>query len=270
MAKYEPTSERVSEDDIRASTWRYLIYLFHVATYEFAERYTAGSRVLDMGCGTGYGTHVMAATASRVVGVDVAEDAIAFARDRYSAPNLEYRRIAPVEQERLPFGDDEFDVVTSFQVIEHVPDVAAYLAEIRRVLAPTGSFVCATPDRTTRLFRRQRPWNVYHLDEFTPDGLRDLLQRTFEDVDVMTMSARPDLLATELRRCRRLRLATLPFTFPGAPEAWRRAGLVGLARLEGLVARRRDGVVEDFDYGPEVVQIAPGAEPSVNIVAVAG
>ena len=77
----------------------------------------------------------------------------------------------------LPFDDGAFDAVVSFQVIEHVPSVDAYLAEVARVLRPGGTFLCATPDRVTRLFARQRPWNRWHLEEFTQAGLAAAVSR---------------------------------------------------------------------------------------------
>ena len=271
MPAYDPTSERVSEDDNRSSPARYLIYLFHVATYEFALQYTSDARVLDMGCGTGYGTHTLAHAARSAVGVDISSEAVAYATERYQAPNLGFRQIAPIERAPLPFDDDSFDVVTSFQVIEHVDDVGAYLSEIGRVLAPAGVFVCATPDRRTRLFPGQRPWNLYHLREYTPDDLEAVLRRHFDGVEVSTMSAPQDVLEAELRRTRRLRLLSYPCTFPAAPEPWRRSGLRLLSRLHAATGRGPQGSGRPVDYGFDqgVIMIAPGAEPSTNIVTVA-
>src|SRR3954464_15382698 len=146
----EPVSrERLAVDADRSSESDYLIYLFHVATYDFAIPYVTGRRVLDLGCGTGYGTARVAPVCTDIVGVDISSDAIDAATREFGD---RFRLIEPVERAPLPFADRAFDVVLSFQVIEHVPDARAYLGEIDRVLTDDGVFLCATPDRGTRLF----------------------------------------------------------------------------------------------------------------------
>src|SRR5690606_25521567 len=130
--KLEPTGERMILDHYRSSPEDYVIYLFHVATYAFAEQYTRDRRVLDYGCGSGYGAARIAQSATHVTAVDVAPEAVDYAAARYPSPNLEFRRIDP--DRPLPFEDDSFDTVLSFQVFEHVHDTHRYLSEIRRVL----------------------------------------------------------------------------------------------------------------------------------------
>ena len=146
----EPTGERVIEEHYRGSAEDYLIYLFHIVTYDFAMPIVHGARVLDFGCGSGYGTARIASGCDAVIGVDISQDAIAFAGSRYHSENLSYRVVEPVEKAPLPFNDNSFDCVLSFQVIEHVIDPDAYLWEVLRVLRPGGKFIIATPDRSTR------------------------------------------------------------------------------------------------------------------------
>lgn len=226
--------------------------------------------MLDFGCGTGYGTHRVASSCASIVGVDISGDAIDFARSRYSADNLSYQAIQPLPDHPAPFPDASFDVVLSFQVVEHIWDVGSYAAELFRLLAPGGTAIVATPDRTTRLFRGQRPWNLYHVIEYDDAGLRAALSPPFVDVQIEYMTADPEVEAIEHRRARKLRIATYPCTFPGAPERLRTAGL---SALKAIQARRSPmppsaaPVDHGFDLG--TVHIGPTARPSMNLIAVA-
>lgn len=284
----EATSERIAAEP-GGSAGQQLIYRLHLASYDFAASYAEGRRVLDLGCGSGYGAARLAPRCEAVVGVDVSGQAIAAAAERYRAPNLSFRTIEPTESAPLPFADSSFDVVLSFQVIEHVADPVGYLAEAKRVLAGGGVMILATPDRATRLYRGQRPWNRFHLHEYTPDEFAALLRSVFATVEVYGMGGSSELLAPELRRTARLRLATIPFTFPGAPEKWRRFGLDSMTRLRAVArpAGDRPGGMEGAEMSSggvgtqeaadrpdataadtEGVQIGPGVDPSVCIVAV--
>lgn len=274
-AQYEPSSERVTEEAYLSSEGDYLIYLFHLASYDFTLPHVQGKRVLDFGCGTGYGAHRIAASCASVVGVDVSAEAVDFARSRYAAPNLEFRQLPPVEQAPLPFADGSFDVVLSFQVIEHVPSPAAYLSEVRRVLSEDGVFIVATPDRTSRLLPRQRPWNRYHVYEWAPRDFDRLVLEHFGRVDSFGMGGDPAVFGLELRRAARTKWVTLPFTFPGAPEFWRQAGLRAIKGASGRVSALRKRPAPEprppssFGFSQDAVRIEPGLTPSVNIVAVA-
>lgn len=262
----EPTGERVVEEFYQSSPENYLIYLFHVVTYNFASRYVQRKKVLDYGCGSGYGTYRMSRDCESIVGVDIAEDAVEYARARYSAENLDYRRVEPAESRPLPFEGSSFDTVLSFQVIEHVRDVNQYLAEIARVLRPGGIFVCATPDRSTRLIPGQKPWNMWHLVEYSVHDLEMAMSDHFSKIDMFQMSGEPDVLAIELRRTAKLKWFTLPVTLPFIPEAMRIWSLKQLKRLgnQGKIVEQ-----QTFPFDESALFIAPGATPSVNIISVA-
>jgi ubiquinone/menaquinone biosynthesis C-methylase UbiE len=105
------------------------------------ERVLPGERVLDLGCGDGTFTADLVAAGCVVAAVDVAEEAVRRARQR--APSAHVRRVA--EGERLPFADDDFDVVWAGEVLEHVADVVGLLAEVRRVLDWGGRLLVTTP-----------------------------------------------------------------------------------------------------------------------------
>jgi ubiquinone/menaquinone biosynthesis C-methylase UbiE len=102
----------------------------------------AGDRVLDLGCGQGDLTAVLAETGAHPVGVEIAEAAVSRARRRH--PQLRFE-LAPVDG-RLPFDDNTFDAVWASEVIEHVADTARWLSEVRRVLLPGGRVLITTPN----------------------------------------------------------------------------------------------------------------------------
>ena len=151
----------------------------HYIRYLLAQRLAAGRTVLDLGCGEGYGAHLLAATAERVVGIDIAPEAIAHARGRYPRANLAFE---VANATRLPF-DGPFALVTCFEVIEHLaePDQHALLAEVARVLAADGLFVVSTPNRPVyrALDGESGEPNPYHLREMDFAEFRELLARYF-------------------------------------------------------------------------------------------
>lgn len=261
----EPTGERMILEHYRSSPEDYVIYLLHIATYDFAERYTAGKRVLDYGCGSGYGAARIARNAAQVDAVDVAQDAIDYARSQHQSDNLRFQRIDPVRP--LPFADASFDTVLSFQVFEHVQDTEGYLSEIRRVLAPGGTLVLVTPDRSTRLLPLQKPWNRWHLKEYDSAGLRRRIERHFPAVKALNMSGRRDVIEIELRRCNRLKWLALPFTLPFIPDRAR------ITMLNAVHAVRDSGAkparVLQFDFDESAISIGEGLSPSLNLIMVA-
>jgi SAM-dependent methyltransferase len=142
----------------------------HMARYNFAARLTRGKRVLDAGCGAGYGSAELAQMAESVVGVDIAPDAIAFARAHYERANLRFEEASCT---KLPFEDAAFDLVAAFEVIEHLENWRGFLQEVRRVLAPSGQLIVSTPNKLyyteSRGTEGANPFHVHEFDfeEFT-------------------------------------------------------------------------------------------------------
>ncbi len=125
----------------------------------FLQRHACGSdRALDLGCGDGHFSGVLAGAVTAVTGADVAEAALTRARRRH--PGLCFERV-PFDGE-LPFEDGAFDLVWASEVIEHVADTARWLSEVRRVLAPRGRLLVTTPSHSRARLAR------YGIDAFSP------------------------------------------------------------------------------------------------------
>src|SRR5258706_11029062 len=112
--KTEPSTERIIIENFQSNQESYLLYLMHLVTYKYSLSYVAGKKVLDYGCGSGYGTALISDACSQIIGADVSLEAIAHAKDHFSAPNLSYLQIKKAEVAPLPFPDSSFDVVLSF------------------------------------------------------------------------------------------------------------------------------------------------------------
>jgi 2-polyprenyl-3-methyl-5-hydroxy-6-metoxy-1,4-benzoquinol methylase len=153
----------------------------------------AGERVLDLGCGEGDLTAVLARAGARTLGVDVAEAALARARRRH--PELSFEPV-PIDGP-LPLEDGTFDVVWASEVIEHVADTARWLSEVRRVLAPRGRLLVTTPNHG-RLALALRGVEHYsaplgdHLHLYSARSLRELLDEfDFTQIDVRALAGPP-------------------------------------------------------------------------------
>ena len=137
----------------------------HLHRYFFAAAIDDSSRVLDLGCGEGYGSAILAEKAKHVVGVDVDARVIEHASANYPLDNLEFRQASVLELDDL--ADASFELVVCFEVIEHIAEHDELLSLVRRVLAPGGLFLVSTPDREV-YSERDRYHNPYHVKEFEP------------------------------------------------------------------------------------------------------
>jgi len=161
-----------------------------------------GGRVLDLGCNNGYGTLFLAEAGLHVIGVDVSTKLLDQARSR--SPSHRTRFLA-VDGQRLPFAAGSFDLVTSFQVIEHIADTAPYLGEISRVLKPGGVAMFSTPNAALRLDPGMTPWNIFHVREFRAAELQEVLAPWFGEVQVRGLYGEEALYAVERGRVERER-----------------------------------------------------------------
>jgi SAM-dependent methyltransferase len=183
-----------------ATLEEYCLSLLHLKAYETAAELARGKVILDLGCNNGYGTELIARGAARVTGADVSARSIEAAQRR--CPGLDFTLI---DGATLPWADASFDAVFSFQVIEHIEDPSSYLQEIHRVLKPGGVAMFTTPNGEMRLAPGMKPWNEFHVREYSGRELADLLGKTFPRVDLSGLSASPKLHRVEYRRVTRAR-----------------------------------------------------------------
>jgi len=159
-------------------------YIKHLYPYYLVKR-NAGNRViLDIGSGDGYGSSYLAEEADRVIGIDCEEKSVEYARNKYTGDNLNFELM---DATSLTFRDETFDIVCSFQMIEHVKEdmLLKYLSEISRVLKPSGVFYVSTLNRDLAM-KPGQPYdkNPYHEEEFNAAELRELLLKVFPEVEM--------------------------------------------------------------------------------------
>jgi SAM-dependent methyltransferase len=182
----ELTGERTLPDVPDENYW----YRRHLSVYEWIATQVAGTRVADLACGEGYGSAVLAETASEVVGVDANPEAHEHARLRYRRPNLRFER-GLVEQFEGPV-----DAVVFLQTIEHIEDPGA-LCERIAAAAPTAYI--STPNRLTLApAGAEKSDNPWHLREYTLEEYRALLEPRFERVEIHGLFHARKLRAHEL------------------------------------------------------------------------
>ncbi len=171
----EFTGERVIPGEVDIDLWNE-----HVARYQFAVRLARSKRVLDAGCGAGYGAAALAAEALQVLGVDLAAEAASYAHAHYRLPNLHF---AQASCAALPVASSSLDLVVAFEVIEHLAEWREFLAEARRVLRPSGQLVVSTPNKNYYTASRGCAGsNPYHVHEFTCEEFVEELTRIFPSV----------------------------------------------------------------------------------------
>ncbi len=150
----------------RAKAMDDLLFHQHAARYYFAADYIQSKKVLDFGCGEGYGSEIMLETAGNLVALDISSEAVRITRDRLKIPVIQ------ADARYAPFSASSFEVLVSFEVFEHITSVDKYIAEACRILTPGGSFIFSTPNVETHPLAGLNP---YHVREYTVNEVRQLV-----------------------------------------------------------------------------------------------
>jgi 2-polyprenyl-3-methyl-5-hydroxy-6-metoxy-1,4-benzoquinol methylase len=154
-----------------------VVYYEHYSRYMFASQFVKGKKILDVACGVGYGSSLLIdKEAFSVTGIDISEKAINYARKNFKRKNVKF---VTGNAEKLPFGNEVFDVVVSFETIEHLRQPNMFLKEAKRVLKNDGLFIISTPNKG-----KYCSVNSFHVKEFKVSEFRKLVSKYFNDIRV--------------------------------------------------------------------------------------
>ena len=228
MPPLELTGERTLPDVPAENYW----YRRHLAVYEWIAARVGGRRVVDLACGEGYGSAVLARTAASVVGVDANPEAHDHARLRYVAPNLRF------ERDLVETWSGDVDCVVFLQTIEHVADPGSLLESIGRLTGPDGVAYVSTPNVLTLApAGAERSDNPWHVREYRPDEFAALCRAHFDRVELLG-----------IRHARKLRLHQLAVERLGWDSVHRRLRLTRpFYEAFGPAISARDFAIGDGD-----------------------
>jgi SAM-dependent methyltransferase len=183
------TGERTLPDVPEENYW----YRRHLVVYEWIAVRVGGKRVVDMACGEGYGSNVLAGSAASVVGIDANPEAHEHARLRYVRPNLRF------ERDLVESFAEPCDAVVFLQTIEHVQDAGAILEHFKSMLAPGGVAYVSTPNLLTLAppgaEKSDNPWHVH---EYRAAEFRQLCEAHFDRVELFGLFHARKLRAHEI------------------------------------------------------------------------
>jgi SAM-dependent methyltransferase len=183
------TGERTLPDVPEENYW----FRRHLAVYEWISARVGGLRVIDMACGEGYGSDILAATAASVVGVDANPEAHAHARLRYQRPNLRFAR------DLVESFSEPADAVVFLQTIEHLKDPGATLDHFRSLVGEAGTAYVSTPNVLTLAPKgAERSDNPWHIHEYRADEFHELCAAHFSSVTILGLFHARKLRAHEL------------------------------------------------------------------------
>jgi SAM-dependent methyltransferase len=170
------TGERTLPDVPEENYW----YRRHLAVYEWIAERVRGLDVVDMACGEGYGSDVLASRAATVVGVDANPEAHDHARIKYTRPGVSF------ERDLVQTWNKPVDAVVFLQTIEHVEDPGATLEHFKRILRPNGVAFVSTPNVLTLAPEgAEKSGNPWHVKEYRSEEFRELCEAHFERVELL-------------------------------------------------------------------------------------
>ena len=150
------------------------------ARYKFASKYIKkGDHVLDVACGVGYGTDILAKKAGSAIGIDIDRETVVYAQQNFSQNSANFILSAA---ESTPFKDGYFGTVVSFEMIEHLQNPGIFLKEMVRITKKGGFVIVSTPNKEVHSVDG-KPMSIYHTKEFSYQELSTLLKKYFKSVE---------------------------------------------------------------------------------------
>ncbi|MEK4850780.1 class I SAM-dependent methyltransferase [Paenibacillus sp. FSL H7-0756] len=190
----------------------------HLNRYRLAQKFVNDKRVLDAACGAGYGSKMLqVAGASHVLGVDIDEASLANARKTYGHDQIDY---AYGNVNKLELEDKSFEVVVSFETIEHIDDGSIWIKESARLLKDDGIFIVSTPNRgiaNPAGYFVDPPRNHYHKYEYTTVELVGELLKEYDVLELYGQTFVSDYSAFQtqvVRNARAMPPTTTPYDNP--------------------------------------------------------
>jgi 2-polyprenyl-3-methyl-5-hydroxy-6-metoxy-1,4-benzoquinol methylase len=232
-----------------------------MAAYHYALDLASGLRVLDAGCGEGFGTQALADVAEWVVGLDYSREAVETCRRRWKKPNLRFDQ-ADLREPGAP--DQEFDLVLSLQVIEHMRDEIAFLDSLKARIGPGGKLLLTTPNRLKSFSE-----NPYHVREYASWELRDLLEGVYSKVTLRGIHGNQQVIQFDRNRKKAVKriLRLDPLNLRKRLPSW--AVNFAFARLSILVRRRARAGTRGDHFGPDAFYVSDeNLDAALDLIAI--
>jgi ubiquinone/menaquinone biosynthesis C-methylase UbiE len=231
-------------------------HIVNLSGYVWAAKQIPGLdrlRVLDLACGTGYGSDYLSGKAGRVVGVDYAPQIVASNRARYGYSGASF---LAMDGCALGFQDESFDCILSQDTIEHIVDDRRFVAEVARVLRKTGRLVIFTPHGNSIV---DKPGDPYHVREYNQEEFREILSPYFSSIRWFGRRQGARLQAAErsMDSVRRFDPGGLRNIVPRPVRHW----------LGGLVSRLQGGPSLRA-LTPEDIEYVEGVASDTNLIGI--
>jgi ubiquinone/menaquinone biosynthesis C-methylase UbiE len=168
------------------ATWSRRFLKEHANRYMFASQYAEGKRVLDLACGIGYGTQWLGRRAKRIVGGDLSPSALYEASRHFAGSGIHY---VQVDAQWLPFSSHAFDLVCSFETIEHLERPEEFVKECHRVLVADGVFLCSTPNKAISSPQDKGTSSRFHVREYLPGEILQIARRYFPHATLLAQES---------------------------------------------------------------------------------
>ena len=160
------------------------IAIEHLHRYSLALNYVKNKIVLDIACGEGYGSFLISHKSKRVYGVDINEETIQFASQKYKNSNLNFIKGST---SKIPLDDNTVEVITSFETIEHHDEHDEMMLEMKRVLKPDGIVIMSSPDKLYYSDERNYK-NIFHIKELYKNEFKILVEKYFNEVQILSQT----------------------------------------------------------------------------------